>query len=158
MWQVFWHNVRSCYVNKIMHGKKNLPGKVPVDKNVDNVKNFAAQGEIHISTLLSTVAIHSHLAGKSYKPVTTQEITSTAQPGYCQLFLLKKCQKVIISAQFRIYKLRFRGKCRNPDRIKLLSREILTSTQAGVCAQQRALEEQWICREKWKLPESTRRS
>ena len=37
-----------------MHGKKNLPGKVPVDKNVDNVKNFAAQGEIHISTLLST--------------------------------------------------------------------------------------------------------
>ena len=42
-----------------MHGKKNLPGKVPVDKNVDNVKNFAAQGEIHISTLLSTPAIHS---------------------------------------------------------------------------------------------------
>ena len=148
MWQVFWHNVRSCYVNKIMHGKKNLPGKVPVDKNVDNVKNFAAQGEIHISTLLSTVAIHSHLAGKSYKPVTAQEITSTAQPGYCQLFLLKKCQKVIISAQFRIYKLRFRGKCRNKGRIKLLSREILTSTQAGVCAQHDTLEELGRCRER----------
>lgn len=141
-----------------MHGKKNLPGKVPVDKNVDNVKNFAAQGEIHISTLLSTPAIHSHLAGKSYKPVTTQEITSTAQPGYCQLFLLKNCQKVIISAQFRICGLRFRGKCRNKDRIKLLSREILTSTQAGVCAQQRALEELWICREKWKSAGSTRQS
>ena len=31
-----------------------MPGKVLVDKNVDNVKNFAVQGEIHISTLLST--------------------------------------------------------------------------------------------------------
>ena len=148
MWHVFWHNVRLYYVNKIMRRRYKLPGKVPVDKNVDNVKNFAAQGEIHISTLLSTVAIHSHLAGKSYKPVTTQEITSTAQPGYCQLFLLKKCQKVIISAQFRIYKLRFRGKCRNKGRIKLLSREILTSTQAGVCAQHDTLEELGICRER----------
>lgn len=148
MRHVFWHNVRLCYVNKIMRRRYKLPGKVPVDKNVDNVKNFAAQGEIHISTLLSTVAIHSHLAGKSYKPVTTQEITSTAQPGYCQLFLLKKCQKVIISAQFRIYKLRFRGKCRNKGRIKLLSREILTSTQAGVCAQHDTLKELGICRER----------
>ena len=148
MRHVFWHNVRSCYVNKIMHGKKNLPGKVPVDKIVDSVKNFAAQGEIHISTLLSTPAIHSCLPGKSYKAVTRREITSTAQPDYCQLFLLKNYQKVIISAQFRIYKLRFHGKCRNEGCIKLLSREILTSTQAGVCAQHDTLEELGICRER----------
>ena len=65
--------------------------KVPVDKNVDNVKNFAAQGEIHISTFLSTCAIHSHLHGKSYKVVTSRQITSTEQLDYCQLFLLKNC-------------------------------------------------------------------
>ena len=68
-----------------------MPGKVPVDKNVDNVKNFAVQGEIHISTFLSTYEIHSHLRRKSYKAVTTNEITSTEQLDYCQLFLLKKC-------------------------------------------------------------------
>ena len=68
-----------------------MPGKVPVDKNVDNVKNFAVQGEIHISTLLSTPLVPSHLRRKSYKPVTRREITSTAQPDYRQLFCLRKC-------------------------------------------------------------------
>ena len=41
-----------------------MPGKVLVDKNVDNVKNFAVQGEIHISTLLSTPLVPSHLRRK----------------------------------------------------------------------------------------------
>ena len=68
-----------------------MPGKVLVDKNVDNVKNFALQGEIHISTLLSTPLVPSHLRRKSYKPVTRREITSTAQLDYRQLFCLKKC-------------------------------------------------------------------
>ena len=68
-----------------------MPGKVPVDKNVDNVKNFAVQGEIHISTLLSTPLVPSHLRRKSYKPVTRREITLTAQLDYRQLFCLKKC-------------------------------------------------------------------
>ncbi len=68
-----------------------MPGKVPVDKNVDNVKNFAVQGEIHISTLLSTPVVPSHLREKSYKPVTKSKITSTAQLDYCQLFCLKNC-------------------------------------------------------------------
>lgn len=87
----FWHNVRLYYVNKIMRRRYKLPGKVPVDKNVDNVKNFAAQGEIHISTLLSTPLVPSHLRRKSYKLVTRREITSTAQLDYRQLFCLKKC-------------------------------------------------------------------
>ena len=68
-----------------------MPGKVPVDKNVDNVKNFAVQGEIHISTLLSTVVHSPDLHRKSYKLVTRREITSTAQLDYRQLFCLKKC-------------------------------------------------------------------
>ena len=85
------HNVRLCYVNKIMRRRYKLPGKVPVDKNVDNVKNFAVQGEIHISTLLSTPFVPSHLRRKSYKLVTRREITSTAQLDYRQLFCLKKC-------------------------------------------------------------------
>jgi len=74
-----------------MSGKRKFAQKVPVDKNVDNVKNFAAQGEIHISTLFCTGTMHSHLLRKSYKAVTEVKITSTAQPRYCQLIWLKKC-------------------------------------------------------------------
>lgn len=83
---VFQHNVRRGYVNKIMLRGRKTCGKVLVDKNVDNVKNFAAQGEFHISTSLSTTEFHSLLRAKSYILITKAEITSTAQPDYCQLF------------------------------------------------------------------------